>query len=230
MPRRSWRKRMRGGHLRRTFPCPSAAGNNGAKWCTPTIREAQSEIAPGVIYDDAWPLLRVRVGDLVAKAPAQRTQQPADSQHRFSFCDGPRWWCECPCHQGFFSIKDGSMLQGPPPQAENPGSAIAVFVSKENDEKISKGLLRTGTQMPPRGGDWCLRSALSCNSLRTSRNTVTEVVTRTKGIQACMYAARITQTAARVRAKFGWLRIPSISKSTLRKPIKTRPTTIRKTL
>src|SRR5437667_386066 len=39
-----------------------------------TIREAQNEIAPGVIYDDAWgfeghmpgPLLRVRVGDLVA--------------------------------------------------------------------------------------------------------------------------------------------------------------------
>lgn len=38
-----------------------------------TIREAQSEVAPGVIYDDAWgfeghvpgPLLRVRVGDLV---------------------------------------------------------------------------------------------------------------------------------------------------------------------
>jgi nitrite reductase (NO-forming) len=38
-----------------------------------TIREAQSEIAPGVIYDDAWgfeghvpgPFLRVRVGDLV---------------------------------------------------------------------------------------------------------------------------------------------------------------------
>jgi len=38
-----------------------------------TIREAQNEIAPGVIYDDAWgfeghvpgPLLRVRVGDLV---------------------------------------------------------------------------------------------------------------------------------------------------------------------
>jgi copper-containing nitrite reductase len=38
-----------------------------------TIREAQSEIAPGVIYDDAWgfeglvpgPLLRIRVGDLV---------------------------------------------------------------------------------------------------------------------------------------------------------------------
>lgn len=38
-----------------------------------TIREAQNEIAPGVIYDDAWgfeghvpgPLVRVRVGDLV---------------------------------------------------------------------------------------------------------------------------------------------------------------------
>lgn len=23
---------------------------------------------------------------------------------------------ECPCHQGFFSIKDGSVLQGPPPR------------------------------------------------------------------------------------------------------------------
>ena len=24
---------------------------------------------------------------------------------------------ECPCHQGFFSVKDGSVLQGPPPRA-----------------------------------------------------------------------------------------------------------------
>jgi len=24
---------------------------------------------------------------------------------------------ECPCHQGFFSIKDGSVLQGPPPRS-----------------------------------------------------------------------------------------------------------------
>jgi arsenite oxidase small subunit len=23
---------------------------------------------------------------------------------------------ECPCHQGFFSVKDGSVLQGPPPR------------------------------------------------------------------------------------------------------------------
>jgi nitrite reductase/ring-hydroxylating ferredoxin subunit len=25
-------------------------------------------------------------------------------------------WLECPCHQGFFSIRDGSVLQGPPPR------------------------------------------------------------------------------------------------------------------
>lgn len=25
-------------------------------------------------------------------------------------------WLECPCHQGFFSVKDGSVLQGPPPR------------------------------------------------------------------------------------------------------------------
>jgi Rieske Fe-S protein len=24
---------------------------------------------------------------------------------------------ECPCHQGFFSVRDGSVLQGPPPRA-----------------------------------------------------------------------------------------------------------------
>ena len=23
---------------------------------------------------------------------------------------------ECPCHQGFFSVRDGSVLQGPPPR------------------------------------------------------------------------------------------------------------------
>ena len=33
-------------------------------------------------------------------------------------------------------------------QAENRGTTIEVFVNKENDEKISKGLLGTGTQMP----------------------------------------------------------------------------------
>ena len=33
-------------------------------------------------------------------------------------------------------------------QAENRGATIEAFVNKENDEKISKGLLGTGTQMP----------------------------------------------------------------------------------
>jgi putative transposase len=33
-------------------------------------------------------------------------------------------------------------------QAENRGATIEVFVNKENDERISKGLLGTGTQMP----------------------------------------------------------------------------------
>ena len=33
-------------------------------------------------------------------------------------------------------------------QAENRGATTEVFVNKENDEKISKGLLGTGTQMP----------------------------------------------------------------------------------
>jgi hypothetical protein len=32
--------------------------------------------------------------------------------------------------------------------AENRGATIEAFVNKENDEKISKGLLGTGTQMP----------------------------------------------------------------------------------
>ena len=33
-------------------------------------------------------------------------------------------------------------------QAENRGATIEAFVNKENDQKISKGLLGTGTQMP----------------------------------------------------------------------------------
>ena len=42
---------------------------------------------------------------------------------------------ECPCHQGFFSIKDGSVLQGPPPRPlpqivleRNSGKLIATGV------------------------------------------------------------------------------------------------------
>jgi Rieske Fe-S protein len=42
---------------------------------------------------------------------------------------------ECPCHQGFFSIKDGSVLQGPPPRplpqiilARDGSSLVAIAV------------------------------------------------------------------------------------------------------
>lgn len=43
---------------------------------------------------------------------------------------------ECPCHQGFFSIKDGSVLQGPPPRPlpqivleRNGGKLVATGVN-----------------------------------------------------------------------------------------------------
>ena len=42
---------------------------------------------------------------------------------------------ECPCHEGFFSVKDGSVLQGPPPRAllhitleRRGGTLVAVNV------------------------------------------------------------------------------------------------------
>jgi len=44
---------------------------------------------------------------------------------------------ECPCHQGFFSLKDGSVLQGPPPRPlpritleRNGARLLAVGVKK----------------------------------------------------------------------------------------------------
>jgi FtsP/CotA-like multicopper oxidase with cupredoxin domain len=54
-----------------------------------TIREAQNEVAPGVIYDDAWgfegrvpgPLLRVRVGDLVEVHLRNALNSNPQSQH-----------------------------------------------------------------------------------------------------------------------------------------------------
>lgn len=44
---------------------------------------------------------------------------------------------ECPCHQGFFSIKDGSVLQGPPPR---PLPRIVL-------ERKSGKLLATGVEV-----------------------------------------------------------------------------------
>jgi putative transposase len=38
-------------------------------------------------------------------------------------------------------------------QAENRGATIEVFVNNDNEEKISKGLLGKGTQMPPPSPD-----------------------------------------------------------------------------
>ena len=46
---------------------------------------------------------------------------------------------ECPCHQGFFSIKDGSVLQGPPPRPlprivlEKDGAKLVATGVKVNE-------------------------------------------------------------------------------------------------
>src|SRR6202047_1597341 len=45
---------------------------------------------------------------------------------------------ECPCHQGFFSVKDGSVLQGPPPRRlpqitlERNGARLLALGVKES--------------------------------------------------------------------------------------------------
>ena len=40
-------------------------------------------------------------------------------------------------------------------QAENRGATIEIFLNNDNDEKISEGLLGTGTQMPSPSPDPC---------------------------------------------------------------------------
>ena len=42
---------------------------------------------------------------------------------------------ECPCHEGYFSVKDGSVLQGPPPR---PLSRI--ILRREGDDLIATGV------------------------------------------------------------------------------------------
>src|SRR5262245_2550813 len=42
---------------------------------------------------------------------------------------------ECPCHQGFFSIKDGSVLQGPPPRA-----LPRIVLEREGGKLIAKSV------------------------------------------------------------------------------------------
>lgn len=42
---------------------------------------------------------------------------------------------ECPCHEGYFSIKDGSVLQGPPPRPL-PG----VVLERRGDDLVAVGM------------------------------------------------------------------------------------------
>jgi len=42
---------------------------------------------------------------------------------------------ECPCHQGFFSIKDGSVLQGPPPRP-----LPQIVLEREGGKLIATGV------------------------------------------------------------------------------------------
>jgi len=42
---------------------------------------------------------------------------------------------ECPCHEGYFSVKDGSVLQGPPPR-----SLPTILLRREGDNVIATGI------------------------------------------------------------------------------------------
>ena len=46
---------------------------------------------------------------------------------------------ECPCHQGFFSIKDGSVLQGPPPRP-----LPQIVLEREGGRLIATGVRVSG--------------------------------------------------------------------------------------
>jgi nitrite reductase/ring-hydroxylating ferredoxin subunit len=48
---------------------------------------------------------------------------------------------ECPCHEGYFSVRDGSVLQGPPPR---PLPRVVL-------EKLGKDLFATGIETQSRG-------------------------------------------------------------------------------
>jgi Rieske Fe-S protein len=42
---------------------------------------------------------------------------------------------ECPCHEGYFSIADGSVLQGPPPRA-----LPKILLRRDGDQVIATGV------------------------------------------------------------------------------------------
>jgi len=46
---------------------------------------------------------------------------------------------ECPCHQGFFSIRDGSVLQGPPPRP-----LPQIVLEREGNKLIATGVKVSG--------------------------------------------------------------------------------------
>jgi Rieske Fe-S protein len=46
---------------------------------------------------------------------------------------------ECPCHQGFFSIKDGSVLQGPPPRP-----LPQIVLEREDGKLVATGVKVSG--------------------------------------------------------------------------------------
>jgi arsenite oxidase small subunit len=46
---------------------------------------------------------------------------------------------ECPCHQGFFSIKDGSVLQGPPPRP-----LLQIVLEREGGKLVATGVKVNG--------------------------------------------------------------------------------------
>jgi Rieske Fe-S protein len=42
---------------------------------------------------------------------------------------------ECPCHEGYFSVKDGSVLQGPPPRA-----LPRISLRQDGDKVVATGV------------------------------------------------------------------------------------------
>jgi len=42
---------------------------------------------------------------------------------------------ECPCHEGYFSVADGSVMQGPPPRA-----LPRILLRREGDQVIATGV------------------------------------------------------------------------------------------
>lgn len=109
----------------------------------------------------AWPRLRVAEADEIAVGGVKTFSYPtaadpcilvrtgADSYVAYSqkcthlscavYYEKARNRFECPCHQGFFSIADGSVLQGPPRRAlprvaleRAGGQLIAIRMEAEN--------------------------------------------------------------------------------------------------